>query len=404
MTRVFNFDTKKAIRLNLYLDELYVLDWIIHYYSKHKVIFSTQYPDYFLLTHKKVQKECAILRSHSIRQISTILKRLSGDTPESVRGEQYPLSYKMSSERGFRNTYYKLNVVVIKSLMEKEIAPMREVPINMVSKGSITDNFVKQYKKIVQYYDFKHDIRKTSRTLLDAQEHIIRILQGTFISELEWDNIWLQQLDISMLKDATFDTILKSVGEYAKAMSEGGWLSKNPHKLSLASFFYNPNTKKSMFIHCLQKYKKVPLDGEQLHYFMQIARKFADKFGFKEDDVLLPLYDIYNYWYTYFDKLIEYQSSNRRNYWYNHFGRTPRFGILMNIYTEFLNKKSYGKKLTLYNIGKNKKGWYGFVKYVYDEYNKLKIEFNNNFYKKLNEGLDYDEEYGYTIDNEGEDK
>jgi hypothetical protein len=74
----------------------------------------------------------------------------------------------------------------------------------------------------------------------------------------------------------------------------------------------------------------------------------------------------------------------------------------MNIYTEFLNKKSYSKKITLYDIGKNKKSWYGFVKYVYNEYNKLKIEFNNNFYKKLSEGLDYESDYGYISDSEGE--
>lgn len=375
MKYIFGFNTTLAAHLHLYVEELYVLSWFLQFIESGQMVESPDFPEYYLVTARKVQEDCPGLRHNSIRNIGTILDRLSGIAVDSDRRFGYPLA-KLLVDLKYRNTYFKVNKPVVHQL--KARAPMRTE--ESLLSPDFDEEFYDQYKQISAIYDFKHDIRKKPHVLLSAQWHVRCILDGSFIDRQEWDSTWLAKQDLALLKKPSFDLILRAVQKYAEGTQEGGWLANRSNKCSLATFFYNPRTQKSMFLHLISDHRMNDISDEEREEFTVEARKLYTQLNLDGDKMNTYLFGVYKYWKDNFVSLRKAHSTSQRIVWDRFFGEQPNWRRFCKYYLEYLKGLS---SVTDWDIGVNSKRWYGFARYIYTNYNRLKIINASSFYDKL---------------------
>jgi len=385
MKYVFGFNVKEVQKLDLSLDELFILHTVLYLNKKEKLKFSTTNSDYFLIGHKSMYKHCIVLRHHNIQQISLYMQRLCGNAKDSITDMEYPLSSMMMIEDKKRNMYYKFNDIVIQQLVKKETNNDPDVT------PRFSDCFIGQYKAITEIYDFKHrfNINKPGKILLTADKYIQQILSNTFIGKKHFDREWLLSHNVGVVKDLSFKDILDTIKQYADDRNNG-WLSY--HKdIPLSSFFYNPHTKKSMFIQILTSSKKeTVLDfefNEEREMYQKELEWFCKETGMDKKVSERTLYPIYIYFKEYYIRLKE--QAERRGLgveWQKKYGVRFKWNYFTADLAEFVENR---KGMKAEYIGLKNKFWYSFVVYVYKKYGKLRLCFDNAFYEKINDnGVD----------------
>lgn len=251
-----------------------------------------------------------------------------------------------------------------------------------------SEDFIKKYEKIKSVYDFHHTTDKVTLSMLQAQYLIDSLLNGKFLDVVNLDTEWAKSKDLSMLEKITFDDILKSLHKYAEAKKQGGWL-EHSHDVGLSTFLYNPRSKKSLFITMLQNSGRRSSSVDSMdEVFLKYTKPLLERLRLSED-FLNGLYTIYEFWKKQYDTLYAVNQKNgRKLYWENIFGTKFSWKSFMKVFEEFIDFKyvSTEKEIPVFDIGYKKKSWYKFMYYVYSNYNKVRVELFDEFYKNIENG------------------
>lgn len=378
MKYVFGFNITRAKELGLNLEELYVLKWIIYMYKNGNMIESGIYPEHFLIMHSVVAKECCALSHTSKDYVEKIMHKLSGKN-SNIQNQQYPLNSVISTERGYRNCYYKINKNVVEVLMSREnsLFAMEQI---------LTDEFIGQYKQISAIYDFKHrfDAENPSRVLLDSQQIIKDILEKTYIGKYGFDAAWISKQKLEFFDNPSFEGILAIIRIYAGARNSGGWLASSK-PISLPSFFYNPHTRKCLFIQLLQgiHFSCINIPEEEKGEYQKEVDWLSVQCRMDSTTVYNNLFPIYTYLKEYY---IQLQAQAKRNgkgtEWQKRYGEYFKWKYFISDLVEYIQNQKYEVKAEY--IGHKNKFWFSFIRYIYVNY-RIMLSFDIEFYKKISE-------------------
>ncbi len=379
MHYIFGFNTDKTRELNLCVDELFILHWILYLYHKEKLEYSTTQKDYFCIRHRSIYRLCYDLRHHNMKQVSLYLSRLCGNAEDSVADKEYPLSSILLIENKKRNMYYKLNMSVVDSLFN------REVKKHKMKEPVYSEHFPEQYNAICSIYDFKHILNATKPTqiLLVSDRYIQQLLNGTFLDGKRFNREWIGGYNLGILDNLKFTDILNAIREYSKQLNNGWKVSSK--KLSLSTFFYNPRTQKSTFLYMLNiTNKSIELEfefNEEREMYKKEIAWFCSQTGMKAETIEQSLYPVYTYFKEYYIRLKE-QAERRGNSveWQKQFGTRFRWGHFISSLVEYVNTK---KNMNSDYVGYKNKFWYRYLAYIYRKYNKIRLSFDKDFYEKI---------------------
>lgn len=389
MARFLGFDVEKAAELDLKIEDLYLLRWIIHQHDHGSLVLSDVDKKFFRIPHAKLLRICDRFWRNSKNQVTLRMKRLAGIADTSIPNKSYPLIQAVYIVDGQKLPFYRIN----KSALNYILAPKRKH--KTIVYEPLSDTFVTLYGKIVAIYDFKHhvDQQRPTNLMMESEKIIKSLYEGTFLTSKEFDSEWIKKQDVSLLSGFTDDTLFKALKEYAKARSKDGWLSKSPY-MSLPSFFFNPRTRKSMFIQMLQS---LPVQTtatvfdspEEAAIFDEELGWFTAKVNLSYEKCRDGFLDIYAFFRDHYGRLMgQAKRYDMGHEWNKSYGSTFKFKYFVSDLVEYMEKSTFAWGAQHINIGG--KFWWKFLAYVYKTRHGLRLSFDDSFYKKLD---DSNEEY-----------
>lgn len=389
MVRFLGFDVEKAAELGLKIEDLYLLRWVIRQHEHGKFKLSDIDKKFFRIPHAKLIHVCERFWRNSKNQVTLRMKRLAGIADNSLSDKSYPLIQAIYVIDGQRLSFYRIN----KSALAYITAPKRKH--KPVVFEPLSDDFVRLYDKIVKIYDFKHhvDQQRPTNLMMESEKIIKSLRNGTFLASKEFDTDWLKKQDVSLLSGFTDAVLLGALQEYAKARSKDGWLAKSPY-MSLPSFFFNPRTRKSMFIQMLQSMPATTLasafdSSEESDMFYEELGWFTAKMNLPYAQCQSGFLDIYIFFKDHFGRLMgQAKRYGLEHEWVKSYRTTFKFKYFVSDLVEYMEKSTFA--WGAHHIGMGGKFWWKFLAYIYKTRNGLRLSFDDSFYKKLEES---NEEY-----------
>jgi len=390
---LFGFNAQKARGLNLKLEELFILKWLVDMESKNLLKYSSIKPGYFLVMHKSIRNHCSECRYNSQRQVNLYMDRLCGIAADCRQDLLYPLQREMlvevvASDRNpagtkYRNYYYKFNQAVMQTLRKHE----ETVSLPVIQAEGLNDWFVELYDEISAVYDFRHACNKDKPTklMLEAQTYLDEILFHTFLKRHLWDKKWIQKQNTDILDTCDKAIVLQAIEKLKAAKAPHGFLEHVG--ISLPSFFYNKRNKTSIFILMLQEGQKdlaISFDtvDERANYELEISW-LAENTQLDYNSLYNQLHTMYKYFkdnYIGLQERAEKQGDGTA--WHKQYGSSFKWKYFVSDLAAFIHARPTAIK---WMRMENSTFWYGFIFYVYKLY-RVKLVFGDQIFKDKNAG------------------